>query len=212
MQSKVFADIYGEAGKTPVTVNDVKALFDASYAGVRFVTLFNFDPSDSSSLDSVVLEKVKERAKECFKKLTTGEISMDDAIREYSDAYKYVPTQGDKDSSEYFVGTLVGKDGKSAAFTFPNDMTAALFDLKVGEFGYFEDSESGFWVFERVDIVNKFSDYKDSLRDSLLSELQTQTLLTWRSSQKYSLDKSVISEYNIISLPPVFVQRTSDDD
>ena len=91
-------------------------------------------------------------------------------------------------------------------------MTAALFDLKVGQFGYFEDSESGFWVFERVDMVNKFSDYKDSLRDSLLSELQTQTLLTWRSSQKYSLDKSVISEYNIISLPPVFVQRTSDDD
>ena len=61
-------------------------------------------------------------------------------------------------------------------------------------------------------MVNKFSDYKDSLRDSLLSELQTQTLLTWRSSQKYSLDKSVISEYNIINLPPVFVQRTSDDD
>ena len=212
MQSKVFADIYGEAGKTPVTVNDVKALFDASYAGVRFVTLFNFDPSDSSSLDSASLEKVKERAKECFKKLTTGEISMDDAIREYSDAYKYVQTDGDRDSSEYFVGTLVGKDGKSDAFTFPTDMISALFDLKVGEFGYFEDSESGFWVFERIGTDDKFSDYKDTLRDSLLSELQTQALSTWRASQKYSLDKSVISEYNIKSLPSVFVQRTSDDD
>ena len=212
MQSKVFADIYGEAGKTPVTVNDVKALFDASYAGVRFVTLFNFDPSDSSSLDSASLEKVKERAKECFKKLTTGEISMDDAIREYSDAYKYVQTDGDRDSSEYFVGTLVGKDGKSDAFTFPTDMTSALFDLKVGEFGYFEDSESGFWVFERIGTDDKFSDYKDTLRDSLLSELQTQALSTWRASQKYSLDKSVISEYNIKSLPSVFVQRTSDAD
>lgn len=212
MQAKVFADIYGEAGKTPVTINDVKSLFNASYAGVRFVTLFNFDPSDSSALDSAALEKVKERAKECYKKLTTGEIGMDDAIRDYSDAYKYVPTQGDKDSSEYFVGTLVGKDGKSAAFTFPNDMTAALFDLKIGEFGYFEDAESGFWIFERIGTDDKFSDYKYTLRDSLLSELQTQTLSTWRSSQKYSLDKSVISEYNIISLPPVFVQRTSDDD
>ena len=176
------------------------------------MTLFNFDPSDSSSLDSVVLEKVKERAKECFKKLTTGEISMDDAIREYSDAYKYVPTQGDKDSSEYFVGTLVGKDGKSAAFTFPNDMTAALFDLKVGQFGYFEDAESGFWIFERTAIDDKFSDYCDELRETLVTQLQKQALSAWRSSQKYSLDKSVISEYNIKSLPSVFVQRTSDDD
>lgn len=212
MQSKVFADIYGEAGKTPVTINDVKSSFNASYAGVRFVTLFNFDPSDSSALDSVALEKVKERAKECFKKLTTGEISMDDAIREYSDAYKYVQTDGDRDSSEYFIGTLVGKDGKSAAFTFPTDMTSALFNLNVGQFGYFEDAESGFWIFERTAIDDKFSDYRDELRETLVTQLQKQALSAWRSSQKYSLDKSVISEYNIKSLPSVFVQRISDDD
>lgn len=212
MQSKVFADIYGEAGKTPVTQSDVKSLFDASYVGVRFITLLNFDPSDSSALNGEELEAVQNRAKECFKKLTTGEISMDDAVREYSDAYKYVPTQGERDSSEYFVGTVVGKDGKSDAFTFPTEMTSALFDLKIGEFGYFEDEESGFWIFERTDIDDKFSDYREQLRDSLVSELQSQALSDWRDSQKYSLDKSVISEYNMKDLPTVFYTRTSDED
>ena len=212
MQSKVFSDIYGEAGKTPVTYSDVKSAFDLSYAGIRFVTVFNFDPEDGSELDDETVDEIRKRAKECYKKVTTGEITMDDAIREYSDAYKYIPDQDERDTSEYFLGTTVGTDGESSAFTFPDSMTEGLFDLKIGEYGYFEDPESGFWICERTDISDSLVGYYEQIRSDLISTLQIQALSDWRSSQSYTMNESAVSKYDIRTFPSVFLLNADEYD
>lgn len=212
MQSKVFSDIYGEAGKTPVTYSDVKSAFDLSYAGIRFVSVFNFDPEDGSELDDETVDEIRKRAKECYKKVTTGEITMDDAIREYSDAYKYIPDQDERDTSEYFLGTTVGTDGESSAFTFPASMTEGLFDLKIGEYGYFEDPESGFWICERTDISDSLVGYYEQIRSELISTLQIQALSDWRSSQSYTMNESAVSKYDIRTFPSVFLLNADEYD
>ena len=91
-------------------------------------------------------------------------------------------------------------------------MTEGLFDLKIGEYGYFEDPESGFWICERTDISDSLVGYYEQIRSDLISTLQIQALSDWRSSQSYTMNESAVSKYDIRTFPSVFLLNADEYD
>lgn len=206
-QAKIFDSFYGKAGTEPITDELLKEVFNENYLGFKYVLLFNFDINDPdySSFEGEELEKVRARAKECFKKVSTKEISMEDAIKTYSSEFysdEEITSSGEdpdeikKFNKELLEGFVIDRQGYTDdknSNPYPLKIVEMLSDMKYGSVEYLEDDDNGFWIFERIDISDRFGTYRETLYSSASTRLQEELIESWIKLSEYKLKDSCYS-------------------
>ena len=216
--------IFGEGGEKEIAESDLLATYKEKYARFKYVVCYGKDFNTKKDLTLDEKNAKRARINEAYEKLKNGEATIEELIPEYSEDYA-VSTDETSDSqreqndgqNQNIIenGVIVDENGiydyqayQQTGFTLEQQVTDALFKLKVWEFTVVEVGTDSFWLIQRLDPTEKETYFQDKRAE--VFNLMTQDDLTtiyseWLSCFQYEFNEDTVNKYDPRNLQPTFV-------
>lgn len=189
-KSKVLNYYYGEEGKTPVELQDLKNYYNLNHIYVKFIYLTKED-EEGNFLTGDALKEVRERGQQAL------EAAQREAARDlFPDL---IETHSDVDYSKA-DGMVITNDG-----TFNKKVETAAFGLEIGDVALVE-TENAIMILKRYDGTTDEL-FTASLRQQTLEEIRAEEiqeqLAEWEGQFKVKINQKAIKKYR----PENFVEE-----
>lgn len=207
---------WGDAGQNRVNIADARQTYMSEYTGVQYIIKYTVG-YDSQPLPEDELTALRDVMQNCYNKLNSGDLSIEDAIREYSEDYvadellssyaSDAQKQAIESNEQLLKGLIIDSNGyvdASKSYAFPAEILQKVQGMSVGERAYLE-TQLGYWIIQRTDISGRFNE-KASYAIAQLCTAQISAMSqNWVNALSVQFNDELIRQYSPENLPSMDV-------
>ena len=205
-QNMLYDYYYGAAGQNRVSAEDAREIFQSDYTGFRYVIQYTAG-YDGQSLSEEEISSIQEQMKGYYEQIQSGQLSMEDAIQQYSADYVSqeemdLYTSQTRESAEEFnqlllQGCVIDRDGSfetDTVYTYPSDVAEKVFEMQVNELAYLENS-LGCWIIQRTDVSDRFEEAASYVSRQEANTRCSELVQSWTQALDVQMNDAVVAQY-----------------